>query len=264
MNNIKINQDTIKSHLNTKIIGEKIIVLDEIDSTNTYLKNLVLENEQNGTVIVTTNQTDGKGRLNRKWLSEKDKNVAISILLKTSKTNFNDCAIPALTGLAVSKAINKICLTDCKIKWPNDIVINNKKVGGILSEVLFQDDDIYIIVGIGINTDNSILPDEISHKATSLFRETGRFVDKNSLVGEILNQCEKYILGYQMHLTGESIVEYRSNCISIGKQVIFNRGNRDISGMAVAVNNNGELEVMLSDGTIATVNCGDVIVQGIY
>lgn len=264
MNNIKINQDAIKKYLNTKIIGKKIIVLDEVDSTNTYLKDLISENIDNGTVVITTNQTSGKGRLNRKWLSEKGKTICMSILLKTSKTNFSDCAISPLTGLAVSKAINKLCLTDCKIKWPNDVVINNKKLCGILSEVLFQGDDVYIILGIGINVDSSVFPDEISFKATSIFRETGRFVEKNTLISEILNQCEKYILGYQMHLTGEAIIEYRNNCISIGREVIFNRGNRDISGMAVAVNNNGELEVMLSDGTIVTVNCGDVIVQGIY
>lgn len=260
-----LNEEAIKSNLNTKIIGKNIIILDSVDSTNTYLKELGSQGAEEGTVVITTEQTAGKGRLGRSWESQKGKSLAISILLRPDKINISDCAITPLTGLAVANAINDLCLTDCKIKWPNDIIIGSKKLCGILTEVSMSGTDVdYTVTGIGINVGNSVFSEKIQHKATSILKETGRHADLNSLVATILNYFEKYVIGNHLYLTGESIVEYRNMCATIGRQVMFNRGNRDISGMAAGVNNKGELEVMLSDGTIARVNSGEVTVQGIY
>lgn len=260
-----LNTKTIRSYLNTKNVGKNIIVLESVDSTNTYLKQLGDEGAEKGTVVVTTNQTAGKGRLGRTWESQTDKSIALSILLRPENINISDCAITPLTGLAVANAINDLSLADCKIKWPNDIIVDNRKLCGILTEVSLEKESInYIVVGIGINVSNTVFSDEISHKATSILKETGRHIEINKLVATVLNYFEKYVAGNHLRLSGEALVEYRNNCASIGRQVIFNRGNRDISGMAVGINNNGELQVMLSDGTIATINSGDVSVQGIY
>ena len=260
-----LNEDVIKINLNTKIIGKNIIILESVDSTNTYLKELGAQGAEEGTVVITTNQTCGKGRLGRKWESQQGKSLAISILLRPKNLCIGDCAITPLTGIAVANGINSLCLTDCKIKWPNDIIIGNKKLCGILTEVSMSGTRVdYTVTGIGINVSNTVFPDEIAHKATSILKETGRHTDLNMLVATVLNYFEKYVIGNHLCLTGESIVEYRNMCATIGRQVMFNRGNRDISGMAAGVNNKGELEVMLSDGTIVRVNSGEVTVQGIY
>ena len=260
-----LDKNTIKSNLNTDIIGKNIIILDEVDSTNTYLKELGAKSAEEGTVVITTNQTAGKGRLGRSWECEQEKSVAISILLRPNNVNIADCAITPLAGLAVTNALNKLCLTDCKIKWPNDVIIDNKKLSGILTEVAFSGEKVaYTVTGIGINVNNSVFPEDIDYKATSILKETGRHTDVNLLVATVLNYFEKYVLGNHLTLTGEALIEYRNMCATIGRQVMFNRGNRDITGMATGISPKGELDVMLSDGTVVKLNSGEVTVQGIY
>jgi len=260
-----LNIDKIKNVLNTNIIGKNIIILDTVESTNTHLKELGSNGAEEGTVVITTNQTAGKGRLGRSWECEQGKAVAISILLRPENINIADCAITPLAGLAVTKAINNLCLTDCKIKWPNDVIIGNKKLSGILTEVSFSGEKVdYTVTGIGINVGNSVFPEEIDYKATSILKETGRRTDLNVLVATVLNYFEKYVQNNHLALTGEALVEYRNSCATIGRQVMFNRGNRDITGMATGISPKGELDVMLSDGTVVQVNSGEVTVQGIY
>lgn len=264
MINNTLDIEKIKSNLSTSVIGNNIIIPDSVESTNEYLKNLGMNKEKEGTVVVSMEQTKGKGRLGRSWTTEKNKSLALSVLLRPNLTPQEACGITPLAGLAVCKVINDFCLIDSKIKWPNDIVVNSKKLCGILSEMEVKEDKVdYVVIGIGINLYNSIFEDELSH-ATSVFLESGRRIDVNKFVAKLLKSIEDIVMGNHYTLTGESIVDYRSLCASIGRQVMFNRGNRDICGMATGVNNCGELEVMLSDGTVATVNCGEVTVQGIY
>jgi BirA family biotin operon repressor/biotin-[acetyl-CoA-carboxylase] ligase len=156
-------------------------------------------------------------------------------------------------------------MVDSKIKWPNDIIVGKKKLVGILTEMSAEFDRVeYVVLGIGINVEHTVFPDEIAHKATSILLETGRHIDKNKFFATVLNYLEEALTKSNYRLTGQAAEEYGKLCATIGRQVTFNRGNRNISGMAVTVNNNGELEVMLSNGTIVTVNSGEVTVQGIY
>lgn len=259
-----LDLEVIKNNLNTNIIGNNIIILDSVESTNDYLKALAHNGEQEGTVVITREQTQGKGRLGRVWNTEKDKSLALSVLLRPDLTPDNTCGITPLAGLGVCKAINDFCLIDSKIKWPNDIIVGRKKLCGILAEMeVTESRTDYVVVGVGINIYNSIFTADLPN-ATSVFLESGRRIDINKFIATLLNTLEQKIINNHYTLTGEAVVDYRNLCATIGRQVMFNRGSRDITGMAAAVNNKGELEVMLSDGTIATVNCGEVTVQGIY
>lgn len=260
-----LNEEAVKSYLNTKIIGKELIVLESVGSTNDYLKNLAASNAQAGTVVAAREQTAGKGRLGRVWQTKKDDGIAFSILLKPSLSPTQLSSVTPLTGLAVCKAINEYCMIDSRIKWPNDIIVGKKKLVGILTELSAELDRVdYVVVGIGINVEHTTFPDEISHKATSILLETGRHIDKNRFLATVLNHLEKTLLDNDYRLTGDSAKEYAQLCATIGRQVTFTRGKRNISGMAVSINPDGELEVMLSNGTIATVNSGEVITQGIY
>lgn len=258
-------EEAIKCRLDTKLIGREIKVLDTVGSTNDYLKELGSKGAEAGTVIIAREQTAGKGRLGRTWQSEKDDGIAMSILLRPEKPPAEISAITPLTGLAVCRAVNDFCRLDSRIKWPNDIIVGKKKLVGILTEMSAEFDRVeYTVTGIGINVGQTTFPDEIAHKATSLLLETGRHIDRNKLVARVLKYIEDEIVGNHYSLQGISVKDYQSLCATIGRSVTFARGRRKISGMAVGISNSGELEVMLSNGTIANVNSGEVTVQGIY
>ena len=233
-----LNEYALRSKLHTQVIGKNLIVLDEVGSTNDYLKVLGAQNCEHGTVVAARLQTAGKGRLGRSWLDKRDSSVPFSFLL---------------TGL------------DCKIKWPNDIIVGKKKLVGILTEMSAEFDAVeYLITGVGVNVEQTVFPDAIAYKATSLLLETGRHYDKNELLAHILAQLEDDLSGNRYLLSAAALEEYTDLCATVGRSVTFTRGTRRVNGMAVGVNQNGELRVMLSDGTVCGVNAGEVTIQGIY
>ncbi len=258
-------EEAVKCYLNTKFIGRNLKVLDTVDSTNDYLKKLAEDGAEAGIVVLAREQTAGKGRLGREWVSTKDNGIALSLLLRPELAPGEISSITPLSGLAMCRAINDFCMLDSRIKWPNDIIVGKKKLVGILTEMAAEADRVkYTVTGIGINVKQSVFPDDISHKATSIMLETGRHIDQNKFVAIILNYLEQELVLNHYSLGGQAAADYQKLCATIGRQVTFSRGKRNISGMAVSVNNSGELDVMLSNGTIATVNSGDVTVQGIY
>lgn len=260
-----LNESSLKSLLHNKIIGKNLIVLDSVDSTNDCLKKLGNEGCENGTVVVTREQTKGKGRLGRTWQSKKDDSIAFSVLLRPNVAPSEVSAITPLAGLAVCKAIREYTKLDCVIKWPNDIIVGRKKLVGILTEMSAEFDAVeYVITGIGINVDHTSFPEEIAFKATSLLLETGRHIDKNEFLACVLEHLENEFVKNNLELTPTALSEYTDLCATVGRSVTFQRGTRRISGMAVGVSEHGELKVMMSDGTICLVNSGEVTVQGIY
>ena len=173
--------------------------------------------------------------------------------------------VESVFAARMCRAINDFCMLDSRIKWPNDIIVGKKKLVGILTEMSAEFDMVdYTVTGIGINVGQTVFPSEISHKATSILLETGRHIDQNKFIAAVLNYLEQELIINHYSLGGQAVADYQKLCATIGRQVTFSRGKRNICGMAVSVNNSGELDVMLSNGTIATVNSGEVTVQGIY
>ena len=255
----------VKSLLKTQVIGKNFIELDEVGSTNDLLKRLGSEGCPNGTVAAAHSQTNGKGRLGRVWESERDRGLAFSILLRPKLMPAQTSAVTPLTGLAVCKALRSFTGIDCKIKWPNDVIAGNRKVAGILTEMSAEFDAVeYIVTGIGVNAEQTVFPEEIAFKATSLLLESGRLCDQNRLISCILEHIEKTLMQSGMELSQPLLKEYTDLCVTVGRNVSFVRGARRMSGMAVGVSESGELKVMLSDGSIININSGEVTVQGIY
>ncbi len=260
-----LNENSLKKHLHNNIIGSKLFVLDSVGSTNDYLKQLGNDGCPNGTVVAAREQTKGKGRLGRVWKTKKDDGIAFSVLLRPNIAPSEVSAITPLAGLAVCKAIREYTGLDCRIKWPNDIIVGKKKLVGILTEMSAEFDAVeYVISGIGINVDHSSFPEEIAFKATSIFLETGKHIDKNEFLACVLTHIENEFLRSNLELNPTALEEYNDLCATIGRSVTFQRGSRRTEGMAVGVAENGELKVMLSDGSIQLVNSGEVTVQGIY
>lgn len=260
-----LNSESISRFLKTKIIGQNLIVLDSVGSTNDYLKKLGNEGCPNGTVVAAREQTKGKGRLGRAWQTKKDDGITFSILLRPSLAPGEVSAITPLVGLAVCKAIREYTHLDCMIKWPNDIIIGKKKLVGILTEMSAEFDAVeYIITGIGINVNHTMFPEEISHKATSILLETGKHIDSNELFACVLKYIEDELIKTEFKLSKNIVDEYTQICATVGKNVAFQRGVRTVNGIAAGIESNGELKVMLSDGSVCLVNSGEVTVQGIY
>lgn len=260
-----LDEESIKNELNTSIVGKRLVLLETVTSTNDFLKALAKENCKNGTVVATREQTKGKGRLGRKWLSKKDDSIIFSVILFPDIQPEECLNITLLSGLAVCKAIREELNIDCKIKWPNDIIINNKKLGGILSEMSASGGKLeYIIVGIGINAEQRQFPKEISHKATSLFCQSEKAIDKNRLFAKILKSIEDEFMRNNLELTGTALEEYTSLCATVGREISFFRGEKRLCGKAVGIEPNGELAVKLEDETVCSLGFGEVTVQGIY
>lgn len=260
-----LNENSLKRHLHNNIIGSKLFVLDSVGSTNDYLKQLGNDGCPNGMVVAAREQTKGKGRLGRVWKTKKDDGIAFSVLLRPNIAPSEVSAITPLAGLAVCKAIREYTGLDCRIKWPNDIIVGKKKLVGILTEMSAEFDAVeYVISGIGINVDHSSFPEEIAFKATSIFLETGKHIDKNEFLACVLTHIENEFLRSNLELNPTALEEYNDLCATIGRSVTFQRGSRRTEGMAVGVAENGELKVMLLDGSIQLVNSGEVTVQGIY
>ncbi len=260
-----LNAAAVKAHLTAKIIGCELEVLESVGSTNDYLKILGANGCKSGAVAAAREQVSGKGRMGRTWQNKKDENVMFSVLLRPKMAPAEAGAVTPLAGLAVCKALRSFTGLDCRIKWPNDIIVGRKKLCGILTEMSAEFDAVeYIIPGIGVNVDQTAFPPEIADKATSLLLETGRRFDKNRLLACMLNQLEEDFLRSNLELKRQALAEYTALCATLGRNVSFTRGGEPVSGAATGITESGELEVTLADGSVCRVNSGEVTAQGIY
>lgn len=259
-----INAADIAEGLDLKVIGTEIVTMKTVDSTNEEIKRRVHGNAESGLVVIACDQTAGKGRLGRSWASS-DGGVYFSVLLRPELPPNDISGITLAAGLGVCIAIRKFTGLNAMIKWPNDVIIGNKKVCGILTEMTAQTDMVdFVVIGIGVNVLNDSFPEEIANKATSLRIEAGEQIDLSQLMREILSVLDRIFSSYLLGISQEDMKLYKSMCATIGREVSLTRGGERLSGKAVDITADGELVVMLDSGKKITVNSGEVMVQGIY
>lgn len=261
-----INPLEIKSGLDTRLIGSEVLCYKTLTSTNDKLKELGEEGHPSGTVVITEEQTRGKGRRGRSWkLSPKDA-IAMSVLLRPSFSPEYAANLTLIMGMAVNNTLRKLCNTDTYIKWPNDIVINGKKLCGILLEMVTEEKEVkYIVCGVGINVSNTDFPDEIKNTATSIYLETGKKYSRKDIIRSILSEFDRYYSLYEnKDALPELISEYKKSCINIGREVIAIYDNRQIKGIAADVNLNGELIIKNENNNEIILRSGEVSVRGVY
>ncbi len=261
-----IDKALIGWRLSTKVLGREIISFDSVDSTNIVAKERAAKGCMEGTVIIADEQTGGKGRLGRSWVSPSKKGIWMSIVLRPVMTPTKAPLITSMAAVAVTQAIANITGLKPTIKWPNDILIDGKKVCGILTEMQGDMDTIqYIVVGIGINVnlDMDDIPDELKDKATSLKIETGSFICRVAMVKALLRELENIYLNYIDTGDSKGIIDYIvDHSATIGNRVKVIGVNTHLEGMAIGLSDNGALLVMLDDGRIEKVMSGDVSVRG--
>lgn len=254
-----------KTHLNTRDIGSNCIHYETIDSTNLLAKKLAREGAVHGTIVIAEEQTTGRGRLGRTWVSPKSTGIWVSIILRPDINPFMASKLTLVGAAAVEKAMEKMEINSY-IKWPNDIVLNNKKVCGILTEMSGEIDRVnYIIMGIGINVNMNSFPEDIKNIATSLKIETGNEVDRKLLLANILNNFEVlYDYFIQENNLNEVLDICRSRSILLGKEVKLINGTNERKAKALDLDDEGELVVQYEDGTLGKVVSGEVSVRGLY
>lgn len=259
-----VTRQEFESGLKTDVLAKNIFCYNSIDSTNNEAKRQAMNGAPNGSLFIAEQQSGGKGRLGRTFLSPPGTGLWFSVLLRSELIPEHITNVTLQAGLAVCNAIRELTGYPAMIKWPNDVVIGGKKVCGILTEMAAEIDRVnYIVVGIGINVNIPSFPEELSAKATSLLLEMGENVPRIRLLQEVLSKLEK-LLTNQTDESGAFLDEYRTLCVSLNRKVGFNRNGIPLTGTAVDISPDGELLVRLEDGSIVPVFSGEVTVQGIY
>ena len=236
----------LKTFLSTEYIGKNIIYYDSIGSTNSKAKELAENGQEHGTVIISEEQTTGRGRLGRNWVSPKYKGIWMSIILRPNIITENISQITLLGAAAVQKAIMKMGIKT-SIKWPNDIVLNSKKVCGILTEMSGEIDHInYLIMGIGINVnlEEEDIPSDLKDVATSLKLESGKHMERKILLANVLNIFEELYSDFVQNGNIKETIEIcRKNSMLIGKEIqLINRG-KVTTAKAIDISEKGELVI---------------------
>ena len=250
----------IQCGLSTKIIGKKIIVYQEVDSTNSKAIKLAEKGEDEGTVIIAETQSKGRGRLGRFWLSPLGVGIYLSIILRPKILPKDSFSIVFLTGIAVAESIKKVTSLSPTLKWPNDILVNDKKIGGILIETKSKKERIdYLVDGIGVNvnTDTSLFPKEIQKKSTSLKKIMGKDIDRNRLIKTLLHSFEKWYFQYIQEGKKKILKEWNKYTNMTGRKIRADISNRSIKGTVIGISENGLLLLKVKN-KIEKITGGDI------
>lgn len=252
--------------MDTKWAGRNLIYFEETDSTNLRAMQLGAEGAAHGSLIVTEEQSRGKGRRGRSWASPAGKNIYMSLLLRPDFPATQAPMLTLLMAYSVAEAL-KICeQVNVQIKWPNDLILNKKKICGILTEMSMQEMDInYVVIGIGINVNMEEFPQELEKSATSLRLETGRELSREALIACIMNKFEQNYKKFCEAGDLSPILEgYNQILVNIGKEVRILEPENEYNAKAQGINCKGELQVEREDGRCESIFAGEVSVRGIY
>jgi len=247
----------VTRELHTRFIGRRIYYFQTTPSTMDIAVKLGLDNAVEGSLVLAEVQTRGRGRLSRHWHSPKYKGIYLSLLLRP-KFSLSETPILTLTSaVSISEAVEEFTGLRCQIKWPNDILIGNKKLGGILTELNAESDEIrFVVIGIGLNVNNE--KDQLPPQATSLREHLKKETNRIGLLQEILRRLENNYLLLESRGGAPIIQKWRVFNITIGKKVRITSHHRQIEGQAIDIDRSGALLVKKGSGVIEKITAGDV------
>lgn len=257
--------EKITKALTTKWLANEIHFYPQTDSTNVRAKALG-ENGVHGTLIVAGSQTAGRGRRGRSWESLEEKNIYMTIYLKPEIAIEKAPMLTLLMAYSTAKVLRNVFDIDAQIKWPNDLVLNKKKICGILTEMSVKKGSIeYVVIGIGINVSNKAFPEELQKSATSLWLEAGQKFSRAQIIAEIMNVFEKE---YETFCEAEDLSwlqeDYNQMLVNCGREVVILEADGSYHAIAHGINEKGELIVEREDGVREHIFAGEVSVRGIY
>jgi len=244
--------DAIRSTLATQAIGHRIELRDHIDSTNREAVALAHVGVEHGTVVVAESQTEGRGRLSRQWFSPPGVNLYCSIIIRKPISHDRLAEwlswLPLLTALAAAESIELVAAAGVAVKWPNDILLGERKVGGILCEsgTGARSEPFQVIgMGLNVNGDQNEFPEDLRETATTIYQETGRCVERNRLLTQFLHEFEDCLVEFESRGSERIALAYRQRCSTIGKNVKATLADgKEFVGLAETIEQDGALRVI--------------------
>ncbi|HZJ56988.1 MAG TPA: biotin--[acetyl-CoA-carboxylase] ligase [Clostridia bacterium] len=261
-----LDETILLESIDTGTMGRNIEVHDTINSTNNRARELALAGAPEGTLIIAETQTVGRGRLGRNWISPKGRGVWMSLILRPDIPPEKAPGITTVIAVAIRRALNQLTGLDFGIKWPNDIIMDGKKVCGILTEMHGDMDRIYYVaVGIGINVNlgKSDLPAELIQTATSLNVGMGENMDRRSIIARAMKEIEDTYSRYIEDGDFDAILkECKMHSLTLNRSVTVIGRDGEFEGYAIDFDADGSLLVKMQDGRVRKVISGDVSVRG--
>lgn len=259
-------EQELRSLLHTRWFGSRILYFDSVDSTNNEIKRQAEVKTEHGLVAVAEEQTAGRGRRGHSWVSLPGAGIWISFMVTPDIAPDKAAMLTLVAAMAVSRAISETTGLEAGIKWPNDIVVNGKKVCGILTELSTEMSRInYVVIGIGINANTTAFPEEIKSTATSLYIELGKKVRRALIIEAMGRYFEQYYESFISCGNLSSLAEeYNTLLVNTGKQVRVTGAESEAVYTALGINEAGELVVEDEAGKRSTIRSGEVSVRGLY
>ncbi len=253
-----LNEPAIMSYLQTKSLGRKMDVFKTVDSTNNFAKSLAQLGAVHGTTVVAEQQTAGRGRMGKKFLSPANQGIYLSVVIRPQLPVDYALMITSCAAVAVAQAIENLSGLNCGIKWVNDLYAGGKKLCGILTEAAIgveQGGLDYAVIGIGVNVSNSTFPKEIEDIATSIRAQTGSGCNRSQLTAEILNCLEQQL----DNITSEKFLdEYRRRSVLIGKRIELTRTDSVEKVTCIGIDSRGKLIIRKDNGEEEAISSGTV------
>lgn len=257
----KITADEIRLGLTTEFIGKNIHYEETVESTQKIAHRLSSENVPEGTVVIAEEQISGRGRMNRPWHSPKYTGIWMSLILRPNIPLTKAPQLTLLTAVAIVQAIEEVTGLNPEIKWPNDILLNGKKITGILTEMQAESDQIHsIIIGMGLNVNQTKddFPPELQNIASSLLIEKGDALSRASIIRSIFTHFEKlYLLFLEKGFYPIKLL-WEGYAISIGKMIKARTLTGVIEGKALGITDEGVLKIEDASGVIHHVYSADI------
>lgn len=253
----------IKKGIKTTVIGKEILIFDEVKSTNDLTMEFAAKGSKEGLVVVAESQHHGKGRLGRQWISPKGVNIYASFLLRPEIPPVNAPVLTMMASLAAVEAISNTTGLDARIKWPNDILVNQKKISGILTEMNAEEEKInYVVIGIGINVNmkNEDFPENIRIPATSVMDSLGRKFDRSKLLCSLIESMDSNYEYLRKKGVMSVMSKWRPLCITLNKMIKVTSAGGAITGVAEDVTKEGGLVIRIGEDLKKVIYSGDVTI----
>jgi BirA family biotin operon repressor/biotin-[acetyl-CoA-carboxylase] ligase len=252
-----------------RIMGRRLVCLESVDSTNNCAKKLALSGAPDGTAVVSDCQTGGRGRMERPFQSPAGKGIYLSVIMKPELPPAEILPVTAMGAVAVCSAIEKACGARPGIKWTNDVVLNGKKICGILTEMSVEGESgalQYVVMGIGVNVrqEPEDFDGDVRSMASSLMHELGRPVSRPALAAAMLNELDAVYGDIRRGDLSRALPAYRAACVNIGRDVRVVGSGRERTGRAVGIDDSFGLIVEAPDGGRFVVRSGEASVRGLY
>jgi BirA family biotin operon repressor/biotin-[acetyl-CoA-carboxylase] ligase len=257
-----LSLEEVRGKLSTSRIGRRLICLPETASTNADAFRLAEEGAEEGTTVIADAQSGGRGRRGRVWSSPAGVNLYCSVVLRPAIMPHEAPQLTFLSAVAVARAIEDATELKPEIKWPNDVLIDGRKVAGLLNEMSAETDGInFVILGMGVNLNmtSAQFPADLRTPATSLLMAQGRPVNRAQFAARLLGELDRLYTDFLLHGFGPVRDEWQQRCNANGREVVVSEAGVDTArGMFHGIDGDGALLLRSPDGTVERILSGDV------